>query len=203
MHRTPSAPPLHRRWLCDKGLSLFMNHQSSDNMSFLPVNSDSSSHNHYCPPPPRLFKRPLFMTKSHHIEIIRMMSHCEQILAQDAFLSLCLYYTDYLGTGSSALFTFITLSFLLDCSNFILCASLRLDPHRLVSLPPVHPLLSLHLCSLHRRYDVTADFPISSEYILCMVCTSSRTAYTSLLPTSIITSHLLCLLLYYLDYLHC
>lgn len=28
-------------------------------------------------------------------------------------------------------------------------ASLRMDPHRLVSLPPVRPLLCLHLCSLH------------------------------------------------------
>ena len=60
------------------------------------------------------------------------------------------------------------------------CASLRMDPHRLVSLPPAHPLLCLHLRSLHRRSNVTAVLPLFSVvYWVCVMIALVRSESTA------------------------
>lgn len=65
--------------------------------------------------------------------------------------------------------SYYSMSLLLDCFSFFLCASPRMDPHRLVSLPLVHPLLCLHLCNLHKRYSVITVLPqVSFCSLLCM-----------------------------------
>lgn len=91
--------------------------------------------------------------------------------AQDTFLSQRLNYANFCFWHSVLTFSHFyhaRTSFLLDCFNFSLCATLRMNPHCLVSLPPDHPLLCLHLCSLLRSYDVTAVLPLFSVVYVCV-----------------------------------
>lgn len=81
-------------------------------------------------------------------------------------------------------------------SSFPFLFSPRTNPQCLGSLPPDHPLLCLHLCSLHRSYDVTAAWPL-----FCVTCIRKKkkspmlasllSAGTALFIPHIITSILL------------
>lgn len=52
-------------------------------------------------------------------------------------------------------------------------ATLCMSPHCLVSLPPDHPLLGLHLCSLHTSCDVTAVLPSLVHVYTCVTLENS------------------------------
>lgn len=137
--------------------------------------SQSYSHPFLCAfcPLPCLLKSPLL-----HDIVTSLRNHQNDELpqriaakAQDTFLSQRLNYANFCFWHSVLTFSHFyhaRTSFLLDCFNFSLCATLRMNPHCLVSLPPDHPLLCLHLCSLLRSYDVTAVLPLFSVVYVCV-----------------------------------
>lgn len=110
-----------------------------------------------CPLPCLFYKSSPRTAQSHRFEITGTMSYLSFIVAElssgyfwQRWLTILAFGPHLLSLSSCSCPFF----WIASTSSFY--APLRMDPHRLVSLPPVRPLLCLHLRSLHRRYNVTA-----------------------------------------------
>lgn len=89
------------------------------------------------------------MTQSHHFGIIAAMGYLSTSRQKFRILPSVSFQANIFFKNTTSYFY----------RAQAVVATLCMSPHCLVSLPPDHPLLGLHLCSLHTSCDVTAVLP--------------------------------------------